>query len=80
MGGGGKVEGFADGEWTNHRQAALAAATQISRTWDEHNSFDGAHSIGPAHSRPHGQTSLPVPPGIVRVQAEDVSFFLKPGD
>jgi hypothetical protein len=27
-GGSGKAEGFADGEWTNHRQAALAAATQ----------------------------------------------------
>jgi imidazole glycerol phosphate synthase subunit HisF len=27
-GGSGKAEGFADGEWTDHRQAALAAATQ----------------------------------------------------
>jgi hypothetical protein len=27
-GGSGKAEGFADGEWANHRQAALAAATQ----------------------------------------------------
>jgi hypothetical protein len=27
-GGSGKAEGFADGEWTSHRQAALAAATQ----------------------------------------------------
>jgi hypothetical protein len=24
----GKAEGFADGEWANHRQAALAAATR----------------------------------------------------
>jgi hypothetical protein len=30
LGGIGKAEGFADGEWTNHRQAALAAATQDS--------------------------------------------------
>jgi len=27
-GGSGKAEGFAAGEWANHRQAALAAATQ----------------------------------------------------
>jgi hypothetical protein len=27
-GGSGKAEGFADGEWTNHRQAAIAAVTQ----------------------------------------------------
>jgi len=26
-GGSGKAEGFADGEWANHRQAAIAAAT-----------------------------------------------------
>ena len=26
------------------------------------NSFDGAVSIGLVHSKPHGQTSLPVPP------------------
>ncbi len=42
MGGIGKAEGFADGEWANHRQAALAAATQDSRTWDEPNEFGGA--------------------------------------
>jgi hypothetical protein len=28
VGGSGKAEGFADGEWANHRQAALAAATR----------------------------------------------------
>ena len=33
-GGSVKAEGFADGEWANHRQAALAAATQKSRTRD----------------------------------------------
>ncbi len=27
------------------------------------NSFDGADSMLPDYSRPHGQTSLPVPPG-----------------
>jgi len=44
MGGSGKAEGFADGGWANHRQAALAAATrraEISRTWDVANEFDG---------------------------------------
>jgi hypothetical protein len=30
MGGSGKADGFADGGWANHRQAALAAATQNS--------------------------------------------------
>jgi hypothetical protein len=30
-GGSGKAEGFADGEWANHRQTALAAATQNPR-------------------------------------------------
>jgi hypothetical protein len=28
LGGSGKAEGFADGEWANHRQAVLAAATR----------------------------------------------------
>ena len=40
------------------------------------NSFDGAHSIEPDHSRPHGQTSLPVPPGIVPFQL--ASWVLDP--
>jgi hypothetical protein len=30
-GGGGKAEGFADGEWTSHRQAALDDATRLQR-------------------------------------------------
>ncbi len=44
MSGSGKAEGFADGGWASHRQAALAAATrrtEISRTWDVANEFDG---------------------------------------
>jgi len=67
MGGSGKAEGFADGGWANHRQAALAAATrraEISRTWDVLNSFDGARSVGHHPPKAHGQTSLPVPPGV----------------
>ena len=38
------------------------------------NSFDGAHSIALDHSRPHGQTSLPVPPGITRPQAGHIPY------
>jgi hypothetical protein len=34
-GGSGKAEGFADGEWANHRQAALAVATQSSAQADD---------------------------------------------
>jgi len=34
------------------------------------NSFDGAHSTELAQSRPHGQTSLPVPPKIGPFQAK----------
>jgi len=30
-----KAEGLGDGEWANHRQAALDDATQSSRTWGE---------------------------------------------
>jgi len=62
MGGSVKAEGLGDGEWANHRQAALDDATQNSTLWDEPNSFDGADSMEPVHPRPHGQTSLPVPP------------------
>ena len=36
------------------------------------NSFDGADSVGPDHSHPHGQTRLPVPPRIVPLQAKHV--------
>jgi hypothetical protein len=50
----------------------VACTGRISRTWDEHNLFDGAHSMGPAQSRPHGQTSLPVPPEIEPFQAKPV--------
>ena len=32
-GGSGKAEGFADGEWANHRQAALAAATHLEHAY-----------------------------------------------
>jgi hypothetical protein len=31
----GKAEGFADGGWANHRQAALAAATRHSKLTHE---------------------------------------------
>jgi len=40
-GGSVKAEGLGDGEWANHRQAALDDATQSSRTWDEADVFDG---------------------------------------
>jgi len=36
------------------------------------NLFDGAHSMMPALSRPHGQTSLPVPPKTGPFKAEHV--------
>jgi hypothetical protein len=41
-GGSGKAEGFADGKWANHRQAALAAATQKLRTCDAPNKEAGS--------------------------------------
>jgi hypothetical protein len=43
-----------------------------SRSWGTPNSFDGARSMGPAQSRPHGQTRLPVPPKIGPFQAKQV--------
>jgi hypothetical protein len=41
-GGIGKAEGFADGEWANHRQAALAAATQDLEIRDTAHTFNHA--------------------------------------
>jgi len=42
MGGIVKAEGLGDGEWANHRQAALDDATQNSTLWDEPNEVGGA--------------------------------------
>jgi hypothetical protein len=42
-GGSGKAEGFADGGWANHRQAALAAATQDSRIRDAASRLETGH-------------------------------------
>jgi hypothetical protein len=48
-GGSGKAEGFADGEWANHRQAALGAATQgLMLCYEElmRNGYDASGSGG----------------------------------
>ena len=54
-----------------HGVAWHPAGSDISRVAPP-NSFDGADSMRPAYSKPHGQTSLPVPPRTIRFCAKHV--------
>ena len=68
-GGSVKAEGLGDGEWANHRQAALDDATQDSTTWDAANTFLavvlGALLIAASHPGPlHAQESATGSPQI----------------
>ncbi len=76
MGGSNKAEGFADGEWTNHRQAAfgnlkrdtsrlgtLAAATQISKPGTNPTRLSVSCDVKEVYPGKHGQTSLSMPSG-----------------